>query len=288
MLDRVLGLKPNRILMTGNGTTEVVPLQTGSAPDEFGLDPDFIARRNRGAFRFLCDRYWRIEVRGLEHVPRQGAAVLVGTHRGFIPWDAVMILHLISRQTGRIPRFLTHPGLLRFSPIARFIRRVGGVLACQESADGILAGGGLLGVYPEGVQGAFSLYRDAYRVRNFGRYDFVKMALRHRAPIIPFVNVGSAESLPVFAQIKWRWWMRWADWPCLPIATFPFIPAPLPSKWHIQFLPPLEVEQQHPPQAALDYSLVRTIGRGVRAQMQETMDALLRRRRRVFWGSVFD
>jgi 1-acyl-sn-glycerol-3-phosphate acyltransferase len=274
--------------MTANGTTEVVPLQTGLGRDEFGMDPDYIARRNRGLFRFLCDRYWRIEVRGLEHVPRAGPAILVGTHRGFMPWDGVMALHLVSRQTGRIPRFLTHPGLLRFSPIAKFVNRLGGVIACQENADRVLASGQLLGVYPEGVQGAFALYREAYRVRNFGRYDFVKMALRHRAPIIPFVNVGSAESLPVFAQIKWRRWMRWADWPCLPLSTFPFIPAPLPSKWHIQFLPPVNVGTQYGPQSAEDSGTVRTIGKGVREQMQSAMTAMVRCRKHVFWGKVFE
>lgn len=257
-------------------------------PDQFGMDPDYIARRNRGVFRFMCDRYWRVEARGLEHVPHAGAAILVGTHRGFMPWDAVMALHLISRETGRVPRFLTHPGLLRFSLIAKFVRRMGGVLACQESADRVLETGQLLGVYAEGVQGAFALYREAYQVRSFGRYDFVRMALRHRAPIIPFVNVGSAESLPVFAQIKWRRWMRWADWPCLPLSTFPFIPAPLPSKWHIQFLPAIDVERQCPPAAAPDPALVRTIGGQVRAQMQEAMDAMVRQRKHVLWGTAFE
>lgn len=254
--------------------------------DEFGMDRDYIARRNRGLFRFLCDRYWRAEVRGLDHVPREGPAVLVGTHRGFMPWDAVMALHLISRETGRVPRFLTHPGLLLFSPIRKFVTRLGGVLACQESADRVLESGQLLGVYPEGVQGAFSLYRHAYQVRNFGRFDFVRMALRHRAPIIPFVNVGSAESLPVFAQIKWRFWMRNTQWPCLPISTFPFIPAPLPSKWHIEFLPAVRVDP-YPAEAALDHAVVRSIGQGVRRRMQETMDQIVRRRKRVFWGKAF-
>ena len=255
--------------------------------DEFGMDRDYIARRNGGLFRFLCDRYWRVEVRGLEHVPHEGPAVLVGTHRGFMPWDAVITLHLISRETGRIPRFLTHPGLLLFSPIAKFVTRLGGVLACRENADRVLETGQLLGVYPEGVQGAFSLYRDAYHVRNFGRFDFVRMALRHRAPIIPFVNVGSAESLPVFKQIKWRFWMRNTQWPCLPLSTFPFIPAPLPSKWHIQFLPAIRVDQ-FPLETAREHAGLRGIGQSVRAQMQEAMDAIVRKRRRVFWGSAFE
>jgi 1-acyl-sn-glycerol-3-phosphate acyltransferase len=254
--------------------------------DEFGLDLSYIARW-RAIFNFLCDRYWRIEARGLEHVPRQGAAVLAGTHRGFMPWDAVMALHLLMRETGRIPRFLTHPGLLKFSLIANFMTRLGGVLACQESADRVLKSGQLLGVYPEGVQGAFALYREAYQVRRFGHRDFVKMALRHRVPIIPFVNVGSAEALPVFAQIKSRFWTRHTDWPCLPISTFPFVPVPLPSKWHIRFLPPVHLEHQYGPEAAHDDSVVRKISGEVRSQMQQAIDELLRRRRSVFWGSVF-
>jgi 1-acyl-sn-glycerol-3-phosphate acyltransferase len=255
--------------------------------DEFGMDRAYIARRGKTLFKFLCDYYWRVETKGLEHVPRQGPAILAGTHRGFMPWDGVMALHLVVGETGRVPRFLTHPGLLKFRIISNFVTRLGGVLACQENADRLLQSGELLGVYPEGVQGAFALYREAYQVRRFGHRDFVRMALRHRVPIIPFVNVGSAEALPVFAQIKWQFWIRHMNWPCLPISTFPLVPAPLPSKWHIQFLPPLHPEQQYGPEAADDDAVVRRISEGLRTQMQQAIDEILRRRRRVFWGSVF-
>lgn len=251
------------------------------------MDREYIARCGRTLFKFLCDYYWRIEARGLEHLLRQGPAVLAGTHRGFMPWDGVMALHLVVRETGRVPRFLTHPGLLKFKFLANFFTRLGGVLACQESANRVLQSGQILGVYPEGVQGAFALYREAYQVRRFGHRDFVKMALRHRVPIIPFVNVGSAEALPVFAQIKSRLWTRYMDWPCIPISTFPFVPVPLPSKWHVEFLPPVHVEQQYGPEAADDDSVVRKISQDLRSRMQQAIDEMLRRRRSVFWGSAF-
>lgn len=256
-------------------------------PDAFGMDRQFIERCGKILFRFLHDSYWRIETRGLEHVPREGGGVLVGTHRGFMPWDAIMVLHAIVRETGRIPRFLTHPGLLKFRPIAGIMRRLGGVLACRQSADWVLGRNELLGVYPEGVRGAFSLYREAYKLQSFGRDDFVKMALRHGVPMVPFVTVGSAESLPVFAQIRSRRWTRFADWPCLPVSTFPFIPLPLPSKWHTQFLPAIHLERQYPPEAVRDASLVKAISREVRGQMQAAVDEILRRRRWIFFGSVF-
>jgi 1-acyl-sn-glycerol-3-phosphate acyltransferase len=255
--------------------------------DEFGMDKTYIQSYGRTLFKFLCDYYWRIEVRGLDHVPRQGPAILAGMHRGFMPWDGVMVLHLLVQEIERFPRFLTHPGLMKFPFIANFVARLGGVVACQESADRVLDEGELLGVFPEGVKGAFTRYRDAYKLQGFGRNAFVKLALRHRVPIVPFVTVGSAEILPVFAQIKSRRWTRYSDWPCLPISTFPIVPVPLPSKWHTQFLPAIHVEEQYPPEAAQDASAVKAISRDIRNRMQQAVDDMLQRRRWVFFGSIF-
>ena len=257
--------------------------------DDFGMDRGYIERLSRTVFNFLSNRYWRIEAKGLEHIPEQGRAILVGTHRGFIPWDAVMTLHLVLQNTGRIPRYLTHPGLLKFPFISNFITKLGGVVACQESADLILSRDELLGVFPEGVQGAFTPYRQAYQVRSFGRDTFVKMALRHRAPIIPYVTVGSAEIYPIFAQIKSRRWTRYSEWPCLPISTFPLLPLPLPTKWHIQFLPAIRLHERYGPEATetVDPAMVKEISREVHRQMQEAMDAIVDRRPSRFWGSVF-
>lgn len=250
-------------------------------------DLSFIHSR-RHLFNFFANHYWRIETTGLEHLPHEGPAILVGNHRGFMPWDAVMTLHIIQRHTGRIPRFLVHPGLLKFRPIANFVTRLGGVLACRENAVRVLETDELLGVLPEGVEGAFSLYRNAYKLGSFGRDDFVKLALRHRAPIVPFVIVGSADALPMFARIKSRWWTRRTEWPYFPISTFPLIPAPLPSKWHMQFLPPLRVYEAHPPESASSRAIVTGISLQVRNQMQQALDQILARRRSIFWGSVFE
>ena len=255
--------------------------------DDFGMDHKYIVACEKILFRFLSWYYWRIEARGLEHLPRKGPAVLVGTHRGFIPWDGVMAVHLIAQTTGRVPRFLTHSGLLKFPFIANFVTKLGGVPAWQENAERILENGEILGVFPEGTRGAFALYRDAYKLQSFGRDTFIKLALRYRVPIIPFVTVGSAEIFPVFWQIKSPRWTRYSDWPCLPISTFPFCPLPLPSKWHTRFLAPIEVGKEYPAKAAEDSSVVKAIGLRVRNQMQSAMDEMRARRPSIFFGSVF-
>lgn len=251
--------------------------------DLFGMDKDYIRFYGKTLFKFLSEFYWRIEDRGMEYIPAQGRALLVGMHRGFMPFDGVMALHTIVKKTGRYPRFLTHPGLLKFPFLANFMTKLGGVVACQESADRVLESDEVLGIFPEGIHGAFTLYRDAYKLQGFGRDAFVKLALRHRAPIVPFVTVGSAEIFPIFGKIKSRRWTRYADWPFIPITT----PVPLPSKWHTQFLPPISTEQ-YGPEAAEDRAVVRAISREVRLSMQQAVDDMLARRKSVFFGSIFE
>ena len=256
--------------------------------DDFGRDPHYIRAWRRRLFTLLHDYYWRIEVKGIEHIPRQGRAVLAGTHRGFMPFDGMMILHLVAREVGRYVRFLIHPGLTK-TPFPFNWWKLGGLNACRENADYVLQHDELLGYFPEGVQGALRYYREAYRLGKFGRDEYVKAALRNRAPIVPFVTVGSAEIFPIIAKIHWPWWQRLSMWPCIPIAPpFPFLPLPLPTKWHTRFLAPLPVEQHYPPEAANDAATVRAISQEVRARMQNAIDDMLRRRKSIFVGSVFE
>jgi hypothetical protein len=62
---------------------------------------------------------------------------------------------------------------------------------------------------------------------------------------------------------------------------------PLPAKWHIQFLPPMHIYQDHSPESASHRSIVNAISLDVRSQMQQTMDRILSHRRSRFWGSTF-
>ncbi len=256
--------------------------------DPFGMDKNYIRFFGKTLFRFLSNLYWRVEDKGTEHIPSSGPAVLVGVHRGFMPLDGVMALHTVVKRSGRYPRFLTHPALLKFPFLFNFMTKLGGVVACQESADRILKSNELLGIFPEGIHGAFCYYRDAYKLHAFGRDAYVKFALRHRAPIIPFVTVGSAEIFPIFAKIKSRRWTRYTDWPCIPITpTFPLLPLPLPSKWHTQFLPPVSTAA-YAPGAAGDRKVVAEISGEVRRRMQAALNDMLSRRRSIFFGSIFD
>ncbi len=277
-----------RELKGDSRATRASPLQ-GTATDEvydhFGMDKDYAALLGRTVFKVLHDYWWRVEWKGLENVPR-GRAVLAGVHRGHQPWDGVMTFHLLIRELGRYPRFLIHPTLVKFPFLAPYMIKCGGVHACQENADWVLEREGLLAIFPEGIRGAFTMYRDAYKLGRFGRDVYVKIALRHQAPIIPYVTVGSAEIFPILGRIDWPWWKRFSEWPFFPI-TPTMGTVPLPSKWHTWFLEPVPVDA-YPPEAADDRATVRAISAQVRARMEEAIAKMLERRKSIWWGSVFD
>jgi 1-acyl-sn-glycerol-3-phosphate acyltransferase/nucleoside-diphosphate-sugar epimerase len=275
---------------TSRASSKAIEMALRREFDDFGMDKHYIAAYGRTLFKFLHDYYWRVEVQGLDHVPRQGRAVLVGLHRGFMPWDGVMALHLLVQKLRRYPRFLIHPGLIKFPFLFNYMTKLGGIIACQENAAYVLERDEMLGLFPEGIRGAFVLYRDAYKLGKFGRDEYVKIALRHRAPIIPFVTIGSAEIFPILKKLDWAWWKRHTEWPALPITpTFPFLPpVPLPAKWHSQFLEPIHIEQRYPPEAADDASTVRAISLEVRNSMEEALGEMLRRRKSIFYGSIFN
>jgi 1-acyl-sn-glycerol-3-phosphate acyltransferase len=249
------------------------------------MDPDYIRRYCRHLFNFLHNYYWRVEIDGLEHVPSQGRGVLTGVHRGFMPFDGTMALYALVTRANRFPRFLIHPSLTKFPFLADFMAKLGGIMACQENGDYILQQDELLGVFPEGIRGAFTMYERAYTLGKFGRDEFVRFALRNRAPLLPFVTVGSAEIYPILGRIDWRWFKRYTEWPFFPVVPAPF---PLPSKWHTRFLAPMHIEKEFGPEAAENPRLVHQISLECRQRMQAAIDDMLLRRRSIFFGTIFD
>src|SRR4029434_2621884 len=81
--------------------------------------------------------------------------------------------------------------------------RIGGVRACRENAERLLAKDELVAVFPEGEKGMGKLWKDRYRLQRFGRGGFVKLAIRTGTPIIPVAVVGSEEAAPMLGKVTW-------------------------------------------------------------------------------------
>lgn len=280
---RELGFQPQ------DSTLDNVSSANKSAADSFGMSTQLINMLSRFVFWFFEKCYWRIEVRGLENIPANGAAVLTGVHRGFMPFDGVMLVHLLNKRCGRIPRFLIHPALVKFPFIATLMSRLGGVIANQENASRILNSNQILSVFPEGIRGAFTMYKDAHRIGRHWRDDYARFAIEHDVPVIPFAIVGTAETFPIFGKIKWL--RKLTEWPFLPITS----PFPLPAKWHIEILPPVNPAGSDPKTVA---KVVKTVGAQQKQSIRETdrvvqntiqlsMDRMVKQRPSWFFGSAF-
>jgi 1-acyl-sn-glycerol-3-phosphate acyltransferase len=271
-------------------THEALAQYTGApsiaVTDEFGLDVDYI--RAWGAwFWFLRNVYWRIEAEGMENIPAAGRALFVSNHRGFMPLDAVMHLSLIFHHRRRIPRFLIIHSLLRMPFLCNFLTKLGGVIANQENAAHLFAGENLVGIFPEGIRGAFTPYKQAYRLRDFSKSGFARMAIENQAPVIAAAVVGHAEIFPILGRINSSYLTREYGWPFLPIAPmFPLAPIPLPSKWHIRVLPAVGLQGLKPADAG-NPRIVREFTGHIQNLIQLNIDEMLLRRKHILWGRIF-
>jgi 1-acyl-sn-glycerol-3-phosphate acyltransferase len=249
--------------------------------DEWGFDEDF-ADLVEPFFGFLYDRWWRVKVQGAHNVPAHGRALLVANHAGILPWDATMISVAVLREhpLPRHPRFLVLNWAFDLPWVSVFIRKVGGVVASPYNAIRLLEQDQLVAVFPEGVHGTGKPYGERYRLRRFGRGGFVEIALRAGAPIVPVAVVGSEEIYPKLADVPPL--ARLIGAPFFPVTpTFPWLgplgAVPLPSRWRIEFCPPIETSQLGP-EAAGDRRVVLELTERVRETVQQALYENLVRR----------
>jgi 1-acyl-sn-glycerol-3-phosphate acyltransferase len=255
--------------------------------DDFGLDVDYI-RAWGWWFAFLRKVYWRIEYEGMERIPATGPAMFVANHRGFMPLDAVMHLSLVLTHRDRIIRFLIIPSLLRFPYLCNFLTKLGGVVASQENAARLFAAGELVGVFPEGIRGSFTPYKTTYKLRDFAKSAFAKIAIENQVSIVPCAVIGHSEIFPIIGRINSSYVTKEFGWPYLPIAPmFPLAPIPLPSKWHLRVLDPVPLQGLRPADAE-NAKLVRDLSRHIQNIVQRNIDDMLPKRKSIFWGKVLN
>jgi 1-acyl-sn-glycerol-3-phosphate acyltransferase len=255
---------------------------TGDYPvDDFGFDPDLTEHLLVPAFRPLYRDWFRVEVTGLEHVPADSAALLVGNHSGTVAMDAAMVqVALLDEHPARRHlRLLGADFIFRSAVMGEFARKSGATLACNPDAEALLARGEVVGVFPEGFKGVGKPYAERYKLQRFGRGGFVSAALRTGAPIVPVSIVGAEEIYPLIGDIKPL--ARLLGIPYFPVTPFfpwlgPLGLVPLPSKWLIEFGQPIDTGDR--PDDADDPMAVFNLADTVRETIQQTLTKLLARR----------
>jgi 1-acyl-sn-glycerol-3-phosphate acyltransferase len=286
---------------TGTSLVPVPAAELDPDPDPGARDPDVRmgdvdawgrSERMREIARTVYDplyRHWfRAEWEGLEHIPRDGGALLVANHAAAIPSDAPVIMHGIEQELER-PVYGLAENMLRTLPvIGTMWSRVGGVAANPENAYRLLHDDRrLVLVFPEGTKGTGKLYRDRYKLHRFGRGGFVEIAMRSGVPVVPIAVVGAEESMP----IVWKSGRlaKLLNIPYFPVTANMLVFGPLglvayfPAKFKLRVLPPVHFDVP-PDQERYSRSRVMDEADHIRELIQQALYDMLRTRRSVWFG----
>jgi len=253
--------------------------------DEFGFDAHLTSTVLMRVLRPLAEKWFRIEVRGLENIPAEGGALLVSNHSGTLPLDALMTGLVVHDHADRYLRALGADLVFTLPFVSELARKGGATLACGDDAERMLAAGELVGVWPEGFKGIGKPYRERYKLQRFGRGGFVSAAIKTGVPIVPCSVVGAEEIYPLMGNIPAL--AKLLKVPYVPVTpTFPWLGplglVPLPSKWVIDFGEPLRTDS-YPAGAADDPMLVFNVKDQVRETIQQTLYTLLMHRTSIFY-----
>ncbi len=255
-------------------------LQGGYQVDEFGFDPEFNSAVLMPAALALYRHWFQIQMRGLQHIPADGAALVVANHSGVLPVDAIMLqagIHAEHPQHRNL-RLLGADMIYSVPVLASLARRSGHTKADPEQAHQLLAAGELVGVFPEGFKGTGKPFSQRYRLQRFGRGGFARTALQAGAPIIPCAIVGAEEIYPMIGNSEPL--ARALGLPYFPLTPlFPWLglvgAVPLPSRWIIEFSEPV---MAGPPEAESDEIAVAKLADQVRDTIQDRLEALVAER----------
>ncbi len=255
--------------------------------DEFGFDEDYTLNVHLPLLRPFYRKWFRVETRGVENIPDVGGALLVANHSGTIALDSLMTQVAVydEHPKRRHLRMLGADLVFQTPFIGSMARRSGTTLAANSDAQRLLSGGQLVGVWPEGFKGIGKPFTERYKLQRFGRGGFVAAALRAGVPIIPVSIVGAEEIYPIIGDMPAV--ARLLGMPYAPVTpTWPLLGPlgmiPLPSKWLIEFGPPIETTS-FGPDAADDPMLVFDLTDQVRETIQQTLYSLLMQRKSVFF-----
>ncbi|MFD5123756.1 lysophospholipid acyltransferase family protein, partial [Streptomyces sp. NPDC058385] len=192
--------------------------------DEFGYDKELTDQVLMSLVRPLYEKYFRVEVKGIENIPADGGALIVANHSGTLPLDGVMMQVAVhdNHPQNRHLRLLAADLVFMLPVVNELARKAGHTLACAEDAQRLLERGELVGVMPEGFKGIGKPFSERYKLQRFGRGGFVSTALKAGTPIVPCSIVGAEEIYPMIGNAKTL--ARLLGFPYFPITpTFPWL-----------------------------------------------------------------
>jgi 1-acyl-sn-glycerol-3-phosphate acyltransferase len=221
----------------------------------------------------LIRKYFRLRIEGVQNIPKKGPAIIIPNHSGYMGIDAALLAHVITQNSRRIPRVLTHHFWFLTKTTALPAQKMGFTEATYKNGVDELTKNNLVVVFPEGEAGNFKPTQQMYELQEFRR-GFVRMALQTGSPIIPTLIIGAEESQINLSNLKFTKFLKGL------VIPLPLNIIPLPVKWKIVFLEPIQLPYSS--KALKNAQLVREISEEIQEKMQRAMHLELKKRKSIF------
>ncbi len=267
------------------------------APGEDPMDFEYLESFYHEVSSGIMDHYFRATLSGFENIPESRPVILASNHSGnAFPHDSFVLDQLLWREGGFGEKAkikpLYSPKLainwwLRPFGLDNWWRKFGAVDQTYLNFDRILARGGRVIYYPEGIPGIGKGFNRRYRLQPF-QPSFVKLAARYDVPLLPVFGINAEWINP--ANLTFRWIdkvsSRFLGIPFIPLpliivaAIFPFFfyfAFPCNMKFFVG--KPIDVRERAKKQGSAtpgdpERAEAENIAEDIRQEMQRVLDAL--------------
>lgn len=281
MKDKLAELMNTPLTKSYQERLEAVPTKLNEFGfDDFGFTPEWV-KYTITFVAWLYKYYFRAEPYGLEKIP-PGRVLLISNHSGQIPIDGLMIgaSIFLEGDPPRIVRSMVERWASTLPYVSTFFTRVGQILGTPENARALLEREEALLVFPEGTRGINKVWKDRYKLVDFGP-GFMRLALETKTPILPIAVVGAEEQLPSVSNLKPL--AKLLGMPAVPVLPQLLVPVlgwlPLPTKYRIYFGDPMYFEGD----ANDEDEVIAARAGKVRRRIQQMLTYGLKQRKNVFW-----
>jgi 1-acyl-sn-glycerol-3-phosphate acyltransferase len=235
--------------------------------------------------QFLYNDWWRVQFTGLDLLPKEGPALIVGNSNGLIPWPAFMLMYaLMAQESPRRLTIVADMDWIEDERIHSYLVELGFVPWSSTNLKYLFSKGELVAVFPEGLPSTGKPFSERYRVREF---DWTRLlpAFEAGVDIYPMATIGCDEASPTFLNAENL--SKLLNLPSFPVTPFfPWLPFPanlgsLPVKWKMTLLKPTKWKDAHSDRDALE-NTAKHHSRYVEGQIQAELNRMLRWRIKTF------
>jgi len=207
--------------------------------DPWGISKESLAKYH-SALKFFYRKYFSVDARGLENVPKRGRVMLVGNHSGGFALDGIMVTAsmILDLEPPRVAQAMAEKFLNKMPFASQMSSRLGHLTGLPEHAERLLSEERMLMVFPEGTRGTAKLFKERYTLVQFGT-GFMRLAMKMKTPIVPFAFMGGGEAVPTISNAVTIG--KLLGVPYIPITPWLFA-LPLPAKLEVEYSAPMMFE----------------------------------------------